>query len=154
MPPRNVGRTNTVRALSKGHSNIPGEEERYREMLAVEPKTPFGQRCLAMLVPKGVRFRNQVDKKRGGHSWPPRVFLLITYYRNASVHPLRLPCLLPFSSAMLFPYIASLPVLNIGLVGKDATKSDLRRGAVFTFIIILIYTIPRPFIRDPLPCSI
>jgi len=154
VPPRNVGRTNTVRALSKGHSNIPGEEERDGEMLAVEPRTPFGQRCLAMPVPKGVRRWNQANKKRGGHSWPPRVFLLITYYRNASVHPLRLPCLLPFLSAVLFPYMASLPTFNIGPVGKDATKSDLRLGAVFTFIIIAIHTISRPFIRDPLPCSI
>jgi ATP-dependent helicase/nuclease subunit B len=63
-------------------------------------------------------------KKRGGRSWPPPVFPLITCFRNASLHPLRLPCLRPMSSASICPYRASLPLQTIGAGAEDASRSS------------------------------
>jgi hypothetical protein len=63
-------------------------------------------------------------KKRGGRSWPPPVFPLITCFRNASLHPLRLPCLRPMLSASICPYRASLPLQTIGAGTEDARRSS------------------------------
>ncbi len=78
--------------------------------------------------------RDLIRKKRGSHSWPPPVFLLITCFRNASLHPLRHSCVRPMLPAVVYPYRASLPHLNIGRGSEDAS-AEMRAE----FRILLLY---------------